>query len=55
MSVNDLYALDGSTILRNHVKGQNSGINLVEAHQSVRKRNDGLGNLWIVFFGIHME
>ena len=39
-----------TTILRNHVKGQNSGLNLVKVHQSVRKRNNRLGNLLLVFF-----
>ena len=36
----------------NHVKGQNSGLNLVEVRQSVRKCNI---RLWLVFFEMHME
>ena len=39
-----------TTILRNHMKGQNSGLNLVKLHQSVRKRKNRLGKLWLVFF-----
>ena len=33
------------TILRNHVKGQNSGLSLVNVRQSVRKRNNRQGKL----------
>ena len=33
-----------------YVKGQNSGINVVKVHQNVRKRNNGLGKLGLVFF-----
>ena len=29
---------------------QNSGLNLVEVHKSIRKRNNRLGKLWLVFF-----
>ena len=44
-----------TTILRNHVEGQNSRLNLVKVHQSVRKRNNRLEKLWLVFFGMHMD
>ena len=39
-----------TTILQNHVKGQNSGLNLMKVHQSVRKRNNWLKMLWLLFF-----
>ena len=39
-----------TTILRNNMKDQNSGLNLVKMHQSVRKRINRLGKLWLVFF-----
>ena len=38
-----------ATILHNHVKGQNSGLNLVQLHQSVQKRNNRLGKLWLMY------
>ena len=44
-----------NTIFRNHMKGQNSGLNLVKVHQSVQKRNNWLEKLWLVFFVMHME
>ena len=40
-----------TTLLQNHVKGQKSGLNLVKVHQSVRKRNNWLGKIWLVFLG----
>ena len=42
-------------VLRNHVNGQKSGLNLVKVYQSVRKRNNRLGKLWQVFFGMRMK
>ena len=39
-----------TTILRNQMKGQKSGFDLVKVNQSVRKRNNRLGKLWLVFF-----
>ena len=42
-------------ILRNHVMGQNSGWNLVKMRQSVRKRNNRLQVLWLVFSGMHIH
>ena len=39
----------------NHAKDQNSGLNLVKVNQSVRKPNNWLGKLWLVFFGICMN
>ena len=44
-----------TTILWNHVKGQSSELNLIKMHQSVQKRNNRLGKLWIVFFKMHLE
>ena len=44
-----------TTILWNYVKGENSGLNLMKVHQSVQKRNNRLGKLWLVFFEMHMK
>ena len=49
------WVLQWITILRNHVKSQNSELNLVKVHQSVQTRNNRLGKLWLVFFGMHIS
>ena len=41
--------------LNSSVKGQKSGLNLVKMHQSVRNRNNRLGKLRLVFFGMPMK
>ena len=45
----------GSTIiLRNHVKGQNSGLNLVKVHQSVQETQQSAGKVMAsVFWNAH--
>ena len=42
-------------VFGNHLKDQNSGLNLVKLHQIVRKHNNRQGKLWLLFFEIPWE
>ena len=54
-SLRRFVTMDETWIQHYHVKGKNNGLNLVKVHQSVRKRNNQLENLRLVFYGMRME